>query len=68
MKYLKKRKMSSYIRVPCDEELNSFTGYSMPKVTIDEDGSVVITFEDKYGNLVRVIENPDGGIREIKLD
>lgn len=66
MRYLKKRKMSSYIRVPCNEELNNIMGYSMPKVTFDEVGNVVTTFEDSHGNIVRIVESSDGVIREIK--
>lgn len=66
MKYLKKRKMSSYVRVPCDEELNNFTGYSMPKVTFDGDGNAIITFENRFGDIVRAVESPDGAIREIR--
>lgn len=66
MKYLRKRKMSSYIRVPCNEELNNIMGYSMPKVTFDENGNAIITFEDRYGNIVRAVESPDGAIREIR--
>ena len=66
MKYLKKRKMSSYVRVPCDEELNNFTGYPMPKVTFDGDGNTIITFEDSHGNIVRAVESPDGALREVR--
>ena len=66
MKYLRKRKMSSYIRVPSDEELQNFMGYYGPKITIDEEGNAVITFEDKYGNLIRAVESPDGTIKEIR--
>lgn len=65
MRYLRKRKMRSYVKVPCDEELNNIMGYSTPKVTFDGDGSAVITFEDKYGGLVRVVESPDGAVREV---
>lgn len=58
--------MSSYVRVSCDEELNNFTGYPMPKVTFDGDGNAIITFKDRYGNIVRAVESPDGAIREVR--
>lgn len=66
MKYLKKRKMSSYVRVPSDEDMQHFGGYPMPKVTFDEVGNVITTFENSHGNIIRVVESPDGVIREIK--
>lgn len=58
--------MSSYVRVPSDGELQNLMGYSMPKVTFDEEGNAIITFEDRYGNIVRAVESPDGAIREIR--